>query len=176
MSVAGGDGTDVDGGGAVGGEGGDLGGGDGDEEAAGGFGGPEGHLGGGVDGGGEGDPFLEIFLVAEGATGEDVVVGVVEGGGVPGEVGGVEVEVDAAEVGHFVGVAEEAEAGDIGDGGGVGDLGGFGGDFVESFHASDSGSDGGGIGEAAFEGGGDDADAKWFGEEELVAGLSASFG
>ena len=38
-------------------------------------------------------------------------------------------------VGHFVGVAEQPKAGDVGHGVGVGGLGSLGGGFVEGFHA-----------------------------------------
>jgi hypothetical protein len=151
----------------------DLGGFDGNKEAAAGLWvGEDVALAGGATG-----DFVAVAVeVAQGASGYAFVVEVkVED--FAGDEGYL-VEVDdgagVAGLAHFGEVAEEAEAGDIGHGLDVGELAESLACAVELFHAV--GGDVGvrGLEEFFFLGGGEDAYAEGFGEEELCAGGGAA--
>src|SRR3984957_1982767 len=143
-----------------------------------------------------GAAFDELAIIFQ-ASGEEAGAGVFDRAGKIFEASVVETEGNATGDCHFAGVAEDAEAGDVGDGvergwavcAGLGALWtagspvvavgryefeeGFGGVFVEAGHGVRGGLDGFFAGLALFQGCGDYAGADGFCEEENVAGSRA---
>ena len=154
----------------------EVGRGDGEEETAGGLG-----VGGdeaeGVGGVREVGPWGGEFGIGFGAAGEAAGDGEVGDGWVEErEGGGVDFSGDAALAAERAEVAEEAEACDVGAGADETEVGGVGAGEVEGLHAED-GAVAEGVGaDAAFDGGGGDAGAERFGEDEQVAGQGAGVG
>ncbi len=146
--------------------------GQGDEEAAGGLGVVEKI----VEFGDAFDAGLDEFAVVFGAAGDGAGAGVGESAGEELDRGGVDFEGDVAGERHFAGVAEEAEAGYVGTGAGAGFEHTFAGNVIEPEHGVLGGLRVFGAGDAAFDGGGDDAGAQRFGEDERVAGERAGVG
>ncbi len=126
-------------------------------------------FGGGDAGGGE------LAIVVEAAR-DCALLGIVEGSGEEWDTSGVDFERDVGGESHLAGMAKEAEAGDVGAGvdGETGER--FGGGAVEGEHGGDGGIDVLRSGEAALEGGADDAGSDLFGEQEDVVGASAGVG
>lgn len=152
-------------------------GGDGEKEAAAGLGVGEEEAIGFGHGGGEGGGGFGGGEVVFGAAGDATVVDEGENLGVDdGEELVVELGGDLALAAHAGEVAEETKAGDVGGGADDALLANGRSGGVEGGH--EVGRDGGQrvVGEAAFDGGGDDAGADRFGEIEEVAGSGAGVG
>ncbi len=102
----------------------------------------------------------EELAVAGLAAGADALGGVGQGALEHGDAAGLDAQRHAAGLGHLLGVAQQAEAGDVGEGVAPHLAHDVRGVAVEAQHALDGGLQVAGLGQVAHGGGGDDAGAQ----------------
>lgn len=116
------------------------------------------------------------FAVGLESAGDELGADTFDGSGKKHDSLGEEAQADRRTEGHFAGVTDDAETGDVGHGVGVVLERDFAGGLVERGHGYGGGVDPRGLGLGLLDGGGDDAGADGLGEDQCVAGTRGGVG
>jgi len=150
--------------------------GDADEQSAAGLWVKKQHLVGLVQGRVEADAGAKPEEIVAGTAGEGVSVGIFAGGADEGDLVEMELQTYLAGLGDFASVPEQAETGDVGDGLELAIQRKLSSLVVETLHPGTDFAHFFFCGQAFFEGGGGDAEAQRFAEEEMISRFGAALG